>query len=578
MPSRTAYDGLAQQIAKVEEGSGQTYYVVLLRSAGAGTDATKNYADRLFENWIATARAKNLPFEPGRAVLVVISLEDRRIAVHAGADLQNRFGLEGPTIKHQLIRPGFVPQARAGNYPEAIVSLVRSVESWVADRDPETATRLAQLEQRRAQLKDDARAAVESGQRLLDEARQERDEKREGGLDVQDATQTIDAASARLEVLPPRIDREAGAVLTEASDIQHDLERTIASLRQRAAQQVEAAWRSRVCPPCSTRPARTCSELRSRSDRSARSRRNWARSRQGLRKLAACSAAILRRPSRSRERWQARSRAPETALEALPALEQQQKVSMARIDPLEKQVAAALDDAENSGTDVDFLRNRFKQTQAAVAAARQDDPGDLGQAVAVLESAQTQYRTDLEEIQAAKSRHRFYSRFLPLTLIGLVVAVGGLLFGLVRVLHVQARNSADTKLKNYREQATKMMERLDALKERHKMLPVIDGDFQEPMAGATLELYQSVEDRSRQLWDRWLQIMERLDQAQLCAGNSRAWASPGSRRPRNCSAGPAPSRRTRNSRRSSTPISTISIGRTKRLRRVWRPGRRSRPG
>jgi hypothetical protein len=57
------------------------------------------------------------------------------------------------------------------------------------------------------------------------------------------------------------------------------------------------------------------------------------------------------------------------------------------------------------------------------------------------------------------------------------------------------------------------MDRLDALKERLKLLTAAP-DFREPLAGATLALYNSAGQNVEKLWDRWLQVMEMLDKAQ----------------------------------------------------------------
>ena len=63
------------------------------------------------------------------------------------------------------------------------------------------------------------------------------------------------------------------------------------------------------------------------------------------------------------------------------------------------------------------------------------------------------------------------------------------------------------------------MDRLDALKERIKLLPT-SPEFTEPMAGETQALYRSAKAKNDKLWDGWLQIMEVLDKAQKLADRS----------------------------------------------------------
>ena len=69
-----------------------------------------------------------------------------------------------------------------------------------------------------------------------------------------------------------------------------------------------------------------------------------------------------------------------------------------------------------------------------------------------------------------------------------------------------------------RSKATDLMDRLDALKERLKLLPATDPDFQVPMDGETLELYNALQATVGKLWDRWLQVMDTLDKAQKLSG------------------------------------------------------------
>ncbi|HKI17104.1 MAG TPA: hypothetical protein VKA15_04465, partial [Isosphaeraceae bacterium] len=59
-----------------------------------------------------------------------------------------------------------------------------------------------------------------------------------------------------------------------------------------------------------------------------------------------------------------------------------------------------------------------------------------------------------------------------------------------------------------------VMDRLDGLKERLKLLPVEDPDFSEPMTGETRAFHDKIQAQVAKLWDRWLEIMNQLDQAQ----------------------------------------------------------------
>ena len=79
--------------------------------------------------------------------------------------------------------------------------------------------------------------------------------------------------------------------------------------------------------------------------------------------------------------------------------------------------------------------------------------------------------------------------------------------------HRRTRDRLAGRLKEIRSKAVEVMDRLDGLKERLKLLPTSSG-FTEPMAGETLAHFKSVDASVSKLWDGWLQIMEMLDKAQ----------------------------------------------------------------
>ena len=83
----------------------------------------------------------------------------------------------------------------------------------------------------------------------------------------------------------------------------------------------------------------------------------------------------------------------------------------------------------------------------------------------------------------------------------------------------------DRRIKEVRSRATDVMDHLDALKERLKLLPTTDPDFRTPMSGETEALYATLQQAVGKLWDRWLQVMESLDRR-------RSWPSASPRRSR----------------------------------------------
>ena len=99
---------------------------------------------------------------------------------------------------------------------------------------------------------------------------------------------------------------------------------------------------------------------------------------------------------------------------------------------------------------------------------------------------------------------------LGLSLLAVVLALVGGFW----IFHRRTRGRIDQRIKDLRSRATDVMDRLDALKERLKLLPASRTEFQTPMAGETAALYAKAQQTVNQLWDRWLQVMDAVDRAQ----------------------------------------------------------------
>jgi uncharacterized membrane protein YgcG len=106
------------------------------------------------------------------------------------------------------------------------------------------------------------------------------------------------------------------------------------------------------------------------------------------------------------------------------------------------------------------------------------------------------------------------SSWMPAILLGVsVVAIAVAALAWKWYQHRRTRARVAARLKEIRSKAVEVMDRLDGLKERLKLLPASPG-FSEPIAGETLAHFNSVQEHVGKLWDGWLQIMEMLDQAQ----------------------------------------------------------------
>jgi uncharacterized membrane protein YgcG len=288
------YDASRQVIRELERKSPRRYYVVVVKSAGSGTQAAQNYADDLFERWEASSgsSAQVTRFDAEHAVLIVLAIQNRQVALKPSLSTFQSLGLNAATIQRDLIQPAFIPLARKNDYVAAVTSLVRATESWIGSR----------------------------------ENRQEN--------------------------------------------------RT-------------------VPPPPQPRPA--------------------------------------------------------------------------RID-------------SNS-------------TATTSVSPRLNQPALKGKTSSM------------------------FRRDAAIALIGSAIAIGLLIWGLIWLGRRRLRQRFGGKLKELRRQAVEVMDRLDALKERIKLLPASNPEFKQPMKGQTLERYEQIKTNIEKLWDRWLHIMGILDKAEKVAGS-----------------------------------------------------------
>jgi hypothetical protein len=102
----------------------------------------------------------------------------------------------------------------------------------------------------------------------------------------------------------------------------------------------------------------------------------------------------------------------------------------------------------------------------------------------------------------------------PLAIMAILVLLGLVALTLLYNRKRRLQNSVEEQFKDFRDKAVALMDQLDGLRRRHETLPSTDPDFTEPMAGATLALYNAVEADLNSLWERWLKIMELWDRAQ----------------------------------------------------------------
>ncbi len=516
---RASYERLQGEIERLEAASSQSYYVVVVRSSGRGPYATRDYIDELFADWSDPARHKGRNFDPERSILVVMALENRQVSVHPGDVLQNEYGLTATTIDRRIAQPEFVPLARQGDYPAALSRLLHAVDDWIGSRDQAEASRRHAAEQRAAQLRDEAEAARNEANRLLDEAQHELQAKKAEGLNVEDVASQVAQTQRVVTSLPSRITDDPAGALSDAQQAQQTLQQAIDTLRQRIAQRAEAtttldALTGQVRDVDGAILGALQSGL---AVGSAREDLDDAQDR-----IDSARSILTTDPTRSL----AQAKDAEGRLEAirreiaeLPALRKRREYLAGRVRPLADQTTTALDHAAGTGADVAAIRSEIEPTLRKVADAVGPSVNDERRAVATLQAAESELRGVLERVEAVEARHRFLSRTLPILLGVAIVGLVLLVLGLLRWFHLRSYWKVEGRFKEFRGRSVEVMDRLDALKERYKLLPVTDKDFTEPMTGATLALYGKIQKELDGLWDRWLKIMETIDEAQRLIRN-----------------------------------------------------------
>ena len=244
-----AYRSLRDEIAQLERASPQTYYVVILRSAGPGRRATRDYLEALVGRWEDQARQERLKFDRRRSVIIVVDIENKKIIVSGGEELRERYGFRDPYIERDLLSQHFYPYARAGDYAQGLRELVAQIDRWIAARDKDLVRRREEVEAREAQLRGETRSALAAGRTLRDDARKERDTRTAAGLDVRGLEARSRAVAGDLDAAQ-RIDAGASEALDHAKRLP-DLRRqadqkakAVTALEQSTAAELDRARRS----------------------------------------------------------------------------------------------------------------------------------------------------------------------------------------------------------------------------------------------------------------------------------------------------------------------------------------------
>ena len=96
---------------------------------------------------------------------------------------------------------------------------------------------------------------------------------------------------------------------------------------------------------------------------------------------------------------------------------------------------------------------------------------------------------------------------------GLLLLVAGV-FGFIWWRHRSTKQRVTARFEAFKESVIEMRQRVEATRERHRLLTVRAREYTQPMQGTTLAVYNQVDGEMTRLWDGWLQRMDAWDKAE----------------------------------------------------------------
>jgi uncharacterized membrane protein YgcG len=512
------YDSVRAAIDEIQKSSPQSYYVVVVRSTGAGAWATRDYVDALYQQWRNQPAPGNLGLDPNRSVLIALAIENRQLAVHMGTQLQSEYGLSGQTIDRKLVTPVFVPHAKAGNYAEGLVALIRAIERHVADRDARRERDQAQEAARVAQIESDAKATLASSEQLLATVKGELAEKQQDRLDVQRLASEVAEAGKLLANAHGQLPRDPSTALAAARQVEGELQRVQAELRGLAATQAQADTQLDLLE-------RLMRQVQQALETQQRGGLAIGPLQAKLDQLAtAVQAARSLLPTR-----------PDTALrdargleeplqnllkqaQGLPTLRQQVQAREQAVRDLDQAVKADFERAKSLGAAVAPSEVRLAAARRQLAEAERLAGTDYPRALVTFQSVEQQLQSERQQLRQLAAARYYSTRTVPLAIVSAILGIVILVLAIRRLMHVWMKRRVARELEAFKQQVVQLSDQLDLLKERHRLLPFTDTDFSEPMSGDTLALYNSVQEALGRYRERWLALMDAWEQAQTKLG------------------------------------------------------------
>lgn len=173
------------------------------------------------------------------------------------------------------------------------------------------------------------------------------------------------------------------------------------------------------------------------------------------------------------------------------------------------------------GLDQTAMQNDLVPNEFVPAARDGDIAAGLVRLIAGMEGRvkATEVRAAQQQA-AAEARERMWKRNLPIAAgatIVIAIAAGA---GIYIWRHSRRLSRFGKAFAAFNGKLVELMERCDAIKQQHQLLPFSDKDFTEPMTGATAALYAGIEERLASLRETWLDLMEVRNQIERLAATA----------------------------------------------------------
>lgn len=504
---------IKREIGRIEQASRQSYFVVAVRNAGPGADSTRKFMDRIAEAWPDQARKRGLRFDVKRVVVIVLGVENRKIVILGGTELQQKFAFRDPYIDRELVRPYFTPIAQKGDLTQALRVLVEQTDRWITAKDKEQALRQSEIAARSLQLRKEADGAIAETRGELAETQALLKTRHEEGLATTDLDSRVAQVAASLETAASKLSenpaealdiaREANRVLLETAEqvrriplLRTDLDVRLSKSMDTFAMIAAAIDEARKAGATTTRQEEALDQARMKLDEA-----------RGLIAKEPFKADSLVNEGEGRlNDILNEARALPKAVADLTKLKADGSQSIGATTTL-------LADARKRGVKLGDAAAAVRSFETGVVNLQklpQDDPIALSKGYREVLAAAESINKLLPPMIA---RHRLFNRTLPMAALAGIGVVGAGLASLSWRARSKYRREVTSQFEEYRSRAVALMDRLDGLRKEHEMLMKVDPDFTEPSTGRTLALYREVETDLNGLWDKWLHLMDVWERA-----------------------------------------------------------------